>query len=112
MIMKRKSIHITEEVHEKLNSLAIKYGMPKCQLVNDLLDLCIKERINPKKPVTNQQIKDLYISFIRTQEKTFFIPAHSHNIKMDKEMDFVTHNILAIKSHLRELEYKIDHFPK
>jgi len=110
--MKRKSIHITEIVHEKIDSLAFKYRMPKSQLVNTFLELCIREGINPTKPVTNQYIKDLFISFTRTQEKAFFIPANAHDKRMSYDMDKVLHNVLAIKANLKNLEYQIEHLKK
>lgn len=98
--MEHKTIKLDAQLHEKLSKQAKKMNMR----INEYVELCltyyIDENLDPRKPISVKEIRDTFVTFIRTQEKTYHVPNQNILSRMVKEIDAISHNVLAIKTKI------------
>ncbi|WP_289035189.1 BfmA/BtgA family mobilization protein [uncultured Flavobacterium sp.] len=96
-----KNVRISSELHERILKECKKNNLK----IGEYVELCIAYfvdgNINPKKPVDLKELRDTFVTFLRTQEKNFHKPVLESNARMVKEIDSISHNVLAIKNDLK-----------
>lgn len=102
--MKRKSLHISEDLHRSIEIACFKQNISIKNYVSSCLEYCLKEDVNLKQPVILKEIKDTFIKFIRTQEKIYLLPAQEHTQSMIDSIEEIDFNINALKVRLNALD--------
>lgn len=99
--MEIKNVRINSELHEKILKECKKNNLKIGEYVELCLTYFVEGNINPKKPIDIKELRDTFITFLRTQEKNYHKPMLEFSARMEKEVDSITHNVLAIKNDIK-----------
>ena len=102
--MKRKSLHISEELHNKIEIICAKERISIKDYVSCCLELCIKENITPKQQTSMKELKNIFVKHNNLHEKTYAIPAQLHNRNILHNLEDINHDVKALKVKMIEIE--------
>ncbi len=99
------NVKISTEDKERFKAHAKSLNMTLIEYVTLCCDKYERLKINPKINVTNEQLRDIFVSFMRTQEKEYHEVNRKNIRHLVKEndknifiMDEILHNLKIIKT--------------
>lgn len=100
--MNRKTIQIPEELHQEVLQLARQNNMTMAEYTTACISYFVKEKIDPRKPIGIAELRETLVRFIRQQEKEYHIPMKQFSLRMENEIDAISHNVMALKTKMAE----------
>lgn len=98
----QKNLKVPAELHEKLKLASLQHKMTIVEFTSKCCSYFIDLNLDPRQGVALKEVRDVLIGFIRTQEKSFLLPAKEHDAKTKLQLDEISHEIKAVKVALRE----------
>lgn len=90
----KKTIRFPEEEHEKIKEYARELGLDIKEYALFCCMYCIKNKINPQNELTLEKLRDVFVSFFRTQEKNY--GKEFNEIKT--MLNVISHDVRVVKA--------------
>lgn len=110
--MEQKNLKISLELHEKLVTESKKRNIKIGEFAQLSIGHFIDGKADPRNPPQLKEIRDTFITFIRTQEKSYLIPMKDFDMRMVQELDALNHNTSVIKASVTVLQKDVDDLHK
>lgn len=101
--MAKKTVQIDSDLHAKIKIACASNNMDIQEYVETCLTIFLESNMDPKQMDKMKEMRETYITFIRTGEKNFLIPIKNTVHGIHSKMDDFDFNLKAIKVKLEEL---------